>query len=63
MELTAKAPQPALEGADAEAQRDYAMLTKQAEALRRAGRAEAAEQLLAWRDLHAMRATPRQDDV
>ncbi len=34
---------------------DYAALTEQAEALRRAGRAAAADQLLAWRDLHLMR--------
>ena len=34
---------------------DYAVLTEQAEALRRAGRHAAADQVLAWRDLHALR--------
>lgn len=34
---------------------DHAALTEQAEALRRAGRHAAADQLLAWRDLHLMR--------
>jgi len=34
---------------------DCAALTEQAEALRRAGRRAAADQLLAWRDLHLLR--------
>lgn len=34
---------------------DYDALTAQAEALRRAGRHAAADQVLAWRDLHLLR--------
>ncbi len=34
---------------------DYAVLTEQAEALRSAGRHAAADQVLAWRDVHARR--------